>query len=630
MAIFQGILLLIVLLLVPMAAAATVVGVGRGAEEQDPECLPTSCGKQDGPEIRFPFRLKGHHPNHCGYPGFDLSCIHHSKFPVLELPFSVYAFVKHIDYKSQTISISDSEPQVCLPRQLPNLNISAFPFQFLTNYFYKDVSFINCSHTLYEPRIACLSDQSHQVYAVINSYNSLYVSCTKMYNMSLPYEIFRYYYRNITFDDLQLNWSKPECRKCEARGQNCGFKNNNNSSSSKSQLLLNGSTECFDKPRQPSMGALTKLKIAGAVVGPTFLLLVVIAIYHVYRSNKMKKADQVKIDKFLEDYKALKPARYSYADIKKITNQFEDKVGQGGYGIVYKGKLSNDVYVAVKILNNVKGNGDEFINEVQTMGRIHHINVVRLVGYCADGFRRALLYEFLPNNSLEKFIASDQQKRSLGWKKLEDIALGIAKGIEYLHLGCDQRILHFDIKPHNILLDNKFNPKISDFGLAKLCSKEQSVVSMTTARGTVGYIAPEVFSRNFGNVSYKSDVYSFGMLLLDMVGGRQNTETQNTSECYFPEWIYKRLDQGEDLGIQIEEDGDAKIIRKLTIVGLWCIQWYPVDRPSMKVVVQMLEGDGDTLIVPHSPFASTNPMPMTGTTGGRTFNSELEVISESE
>ncbi|GMP70525.1 hypothetical protein CsSME_00029337 [Camellia sinensis var. sinensis] len=131
--------------------------------------------------------------------------------------------------------------------------------------------------------------------------------------------------------------------------------------------------------------------IVGGVLGLTLFVMVVITIYLVYRSNKMKKEDQVKIDKFLEDYKALKPARYSYVDIKKITNQFQDKVGQGGYGIVYKGKLSNDVHLAVKILSNVKGNGDEFINEVQTMGRIHHINVVHLVGYCADGFRRALL-----------------------------------------------------------------------------------------------------------------------------------------------------------------------------------------------------------------------------------------------
>ena len=125
------------------------------------------------------------------------------------------------------------------------------------------------------------------------------------------------------------------------------------------------------------------------------------------------------------------------------------------------------------------------------MGRIHHVNVVRLVGFCADGVKRALMYEFLPNDSLNKFIFS--AKHSLGWEKLQSIAIGIAKGIEYLHQGCEQRILHFDIKPHNILLDHNFNPKISDFGLAKLCSKDQSVVSMTIARGTMGYITREIF-----------------------------------------------------------------------------------------------------------------------------------------
>ncbi|CAA3017975.1 rust resistance kinase Lr10-like [Olea europaea subsp. europaea] len=186
---------------------------------------------------------------------------------------------------------------------------------------------------------------------------------------------------------------------------------------------------------------------------------------------------------------------------------------------IYKGKLSNDVFVAIKILNNSKGNGEDFINEVGTIGRIHHVNVVRLVGYCADGFTRALVYEFLPNDSPQKFISSEKQRCKLGWEKLHQIAVDIAKGVEYLHQGCEQRILHFDIKPNNILLDDNLNPKISDFGIAKFCSKEQSIVSMTAARGTIGYIAPEVSSRNFGNVSYKSDVYSFGVLLLEMVGG---------------------------------------------------------------------------------------------------------------
>ena len=206
----------------------------------------------------------------------------------------------------------------------------------------------------------------------------------------------------------------------------------------------------------------------------------------------------------MEDYRACKPSRYSYVDIKRITNNFKDKLGQGGYGTVYKGKLSNGVYVAVKIFDDFKGNGDEFINEVGTMGTIHYVNVVHLLGFYADGYKRALIYEFLPNESLDKFIFSAfGNNRPLGWHKLQDITIGIAKGIEYFHQGCDQRILHLDIKPLNILLDHNFNPKISDFGLAKLCSKEHSAVSMTVARGTMGYIALEMLSRNFGNVSYK-------------------------------------------------------------------------------------------------------------------------------
>ncbi|KAK9147293.1 hypothetical protein Scep_006050 [Stephania cephalantha] len=270
--------------------------------------------------------------------------------------------------------------------------------------------------------------------------------------------------------------------------------------------------------------------------------------------------------------------------------------------------LPNEIPVAVKILNCAKDNGEDFINEVGTMGTIHHVNVVRLFGFCADEFNRALVYEFLHNDSLEKFIFLRNSKNAfLGWPKLQDIAIGIAKGIEYLHQGCDQRILHFDIKPHNILLDYNLNPKISDFGLAKLCSKDKSAVSMSAARGTMGYIAPEVVSRNFGNVSHKSDVYSFGMMLLEMVGGRKNIDAmaENSSQVYFPEWIYGRLHEAEHLEIKVESEGDEKIAKKLSIVGLWCVQWYPVDRPSISSVVQMLEGETENLTIPPNPFAST-------------------------
>lgn len=349
-------------------------------------------------------------------------------------------------------------------------------------------------------------------------------------------------------------------------------------------------------------------------------------IYAVYSSNKTERENQARVEKFLEDYRAFRPTRYSYAVIKKITNLFQEMLGEGAYGTVYKGTLSNEIHVAVKVLNDSNDDGEEFINEVAAMGRIHHVNVVRLVGFCADGFRRALVFEYLPNQSLDKLIfpASFKDNITLNWKKLHDIAMGIAKGLEYLHQGCDQQILHFDIKPQNILLDHNLNPKISDFGLAKLCSKEKSVVTMTEARGTMGYIAPEVLSSNFGKASHKSDVYSFGMLLLEMVGGRKNFDAKaNTSQVNFPEWIHQQLNQGEELKIRIEEDDDIVIVRKLAIIGLWCIQWNAADRPSIKVVTQMLEGDGSNLTVPP-PFTARN------TTHVGPSTQELTVISEQE
>ncbi|KAI3865086.1 hypothetical protein MKX03_015633 [Papaver bracteatum] len=297
------------------------------------------------------------------------------------------------------------------------------------------------------------------------------------------------------------------------------------------------------------------------------------------KADKKEKENQLRIELFLEN-NALKPTRYSHAEIKKITNKFETRLGQGGYGSVFEGKLTNGIQVAVK----------DFVNEVATIGRIHHLNVVRLLGFCVEGSTRALIYEFMMNSSLDKFIFSEGKDKTLinlGWAKLQDIAIGITRGMEYLHQGCDQRILHFDIKPQNILLDHNFTPKISDFGLAKLCTKDTFVtVSMAAARGTMGYIAPEIFSRNFGTVSYKSDVYSFGMLLLEMVGGKKNTEINietRSVEEYFPEWVYNRLSRGEHLGILAEAEG-LDIVKKLTMVALWCIQWNPDDRPSMNGV----------------------------------------------
>ncbi|KAJ7954132.1 Receptor-like protein kinase [Quillaja saponaria] len=332
-------------------------------------------------------------------------------------------------------------------------------------------------------------------------------------------------------------------------------------------------------------------------------------------SNFWKKKSQIheNIEAFLRDHGPVAIKRYSYSDIKKMTNYFKDELGQGGYGSVYKGTLCDGCPIAVKVLNESKGNGEEFINEVASISRTSHVNVVTLLGFCFEGSKRALVYEFMANGSLEKFIYEENPSstnRELACDTLNKIAVGVAKGLEYLHRGCNTRILHLDIKPHNILLDEDFCPKISDFGLSKICPRKESIVSMLGARGTAGYIAPEVFSRNFGGVSHKSDVYSYGMMVLEMVGGRKNinVEADCTSEIYFPSWIYKRLELNEELALRnISMEGDEEMMRKMIIVGIWCIQTHPSNRPAIGEVVEMLEGSLESLHVPPKPFLSSPP-----------------------
>jgi serine/threonine protein kinase len=343
------------------------------------------------------------------------------------------------------------------------------------------------------------------------------------------------------------------------------------------------------------------------------VVLLLTAATALYLSLKSKADEEIrlKIEMFLKAYGTSKPTRYTFSEVKKVTRRFKDKLGQGGFGSVYKGQLANGVPVAVKMLENAKGNGEDFINEVATIGRIHHANVVRLLGFCSEGTRRALIYQFMPNESLEKYIFSHESntcRELLAPHRMLEISSGIARGIEYLHQGCNQRILHFDIKPHNILLDYSFNPKISDFGLAKLCSRDQSIVTLTAARGTLGYIAPELYSRNFGTISYKSDVYSFGMVVLEMVSGKRNVDPwiENQNEVYMPEWIYEKIITGQELEstrqmTQVEKE----IVRKLSIVALWCIQWNPNNRPSMTKVVNMLTGRLQNLQIPPKPFVSS-------------------------
>ncbi|XP_056162493.1 LEAF RUST 10 DISEASE-RESISTANCE LOCUS RECEPTOR-LIKE PROTEIN KINASE-like 2.4 isoform X1 [Syzygium oleosum] len=357
-----------------------------------------------------------------------------------------------------------------------------------------------------------------------------------------------------------------------------------------------------------------KVAIAASGVG---IAIVILVVYSIRKKSMIRKHMDLMMGKKEHSSTAQKieglfsSRRYTYKDIKRMTNSFREKLGQGGYGYVYKGNLRDGQLVAVKLLKKLKGDGEEFVNEVASISRTSHVNVVSLLGFCFEGSKRALVYEFMPNGSLEKFIFKSNTSEAnlqLSWEILYNISLGIAQGLEYLHRGCNARILHFDIKPHNILLDRNYCPKISDFGLAKICPREESIVSMLGARGTAGYIAPELVIRNIGGVSHKSDVYSYGMMVLKIVGVRKNVEVgvDRTSEIYFPHWIHERLELQEELGLHdITNEEDEGITKKMIIISLWCIQIDPRARPSMTQVVEMLRGSVEALQIPPKPTLSS-------------------------
>ncbi|KAG6519991.1 hypothetical protein ZIOFF_017020 [Zingiber officinale] len=581
----------------------------------------------DSVEIRFPFRLSDQ-PESCGYPGFELYYEGEGegegegeslmlKLPFLDQPFGVY----YIDYGYQVLLVSD--PGDCLFMRLLNLNLSSSPFRLFnaTDYDTPEVYILGRSY--YSPRISnyepyygynkplnCSSRASSHGGYLAEIYCASHLPGYYYWATDLPSETLASFQCQVLTNDkffmfinddgplynlLLLKWDQPDCGYCDY-----GCRLNR----------ISNETDCYvptwnDPPSlylDPSFGK-------GLVISITFVVVAIaVLITHIMLMRKMKHKKNLKIEIFLKEYQHMKPTRYSYSQLKKMADNFKVKLGQGAHGSVFEGKLPNGLPMAVKVLDNQTLSGEEFTNEIDTIGRIHHVNIVRLLGFCVEGPARALIYEFMPNESLEKYIAMEEGKNVsvFSWTKLHEISMGIALGMEYLHQGCDQRILHLDIKPQNILLDQEFNPKISDFGLAKLCSKERSLVSMTAVRGTVGYIAPEVFLGSNSTVSHKSDVYSFGMLLLEMIGGRRKMDESDESsrQIYFPEWIYQQLKQGGELGLVTDKEEDVEIAKKLTKIALWCAQWRPVERPSMKLVVQMLGASQENLPMPPNPFAS--------------------------
>ncbi|XP_008243271.1 PREDICTED: LEAF RUST 10 DISEASE-RESISTANCE LOCUS RECEPTOR-LIKE PROTEIN KINASE-like 2.4 isoform X2 [Prunus mume] len=578
-------------------------------------CHPEYCNEKVR-MIQFPFKSQTHPPE-CGGL-FTVDCSDQDN-PRIQLKEKGYWHELESISETNTIFINDRELQqrlehsLCDDQIFDNLSLPS-PSPIFDEIFAYNLTLFKCNNTHLPNTVLkshCKNDK-HTYYNNSSSDDSLVSHLPLCTIIQIPFDP-NQYTPSLTEFQLRLRVSE-ECERCYFRNGTCLVDNK-------------GKFQCSVGEKGDKLG----LKLGLGIGCPVLIAVCLFLLWHYKQkraaSNFLSRnissqphtnsdQDRQIVEAFLRSYGPLQVRRYSYLEVKKMTNSFEEKLGQGGYGSVYKGKSNDGSLVAVKVLNKLKGNGEEFMNEVAAISRTSHVNIVSLWGFCFEGSKRALIYEFMPNGSLEKFIFdanTPNKNHHLGWEALDRIALGIARGLEYLHRGCNTRILHFDIKPHNILLDENFTPKVSDFGLAKICNMKESIVSMACARGTAGYIAPEVFCRNFGAVSHKSDVYSYGMMLSEMVGGRRNinAEAEDTSEIYFPHWIYKRLELDEELGLpSIMEEEDKVRARKMIIVSLWCIQTDPSNRPAMKQVIDMLEGSVDCLQIPPKPYLSSPPKPV--------------------
>ncbi|XP_043711602.1 G-type lectin S-receptor-like serine/threonine-protein kinase LECRK3 [Telopea speciosissima] len=298
---------------------------------------------------------------------------------------------------------------------------------------------------------------------------------------------------------------------------------------------------------------------------------------------------------------------FTYKELEEATNGFKEELGKGAFGIVYKGlyPLGSKNLVAVKRLDKVVQEGEkEFKTEVSVIGQTHHKNLVRLFGFCEEGPHRLLVYEFMSNGSLANFIFGLSRPH---WDQRIQIAIGIARGLAYLHEECSTQIIHCDIKPQNILLDDFVRPRISDFGLAKLLMPDQ-VLTQTGIRGTKGYVAPEWFRSM--PITAKVDVYSFGVMLLEIISCRKSVESAwgGEDKAILTDWAYDCYREGtlEELVEKDEEaTRDGKRLLTLVMIAIWCIQEDPSLRPTMKKVSQMLEGAVD-VPCPPCPFPFTS------------------------
>ncbi|KAG9458197.1 hypothetical protein H6P81_002705 [Aristolochia fimbriata] len=623
-------------------------------------CGTATCGNLS---LLYPFNA----PSFCGHPDLRVTCINNERLVLRSnkiLDAEPHRVVSNFSIDPAGISLYIASDALFGCEPVTRKNFMVDPNIFSLSSEYKYGTHLNCTRRPSSATSGTLQPSSCMGCNGTTTGNNLcfYASGFVGYPECENFFVYTTEEVNVTAirdlrDYLKRGFkirytTSTECRDCRTTGGRCGSSPTGNfmcfcaTTAHRSNCSDGVSEDLRTWLPGGSKSKLSKGVIAAIAVSASVAVLLAIAataaICFMRRKAESKRKDDESgsFGKFSTEtdvkgvVDGISPTRYSYSQIKKFTSNFSTKLGEGGYGSVYKGSVEGIGPVAVKLLKRREQSEKQFMNEVATVGRIHHHNLVGMLGYCAQGKNRALVYEFMEKGSLDKYIYTKKreehqegkdEKRILTSEQMYDIAVETARGILYLHEGCRSRILHLDIKPHNVLLNSNFSAKVADFGLARMIDKDHSHLSLTNAQGTPGYAAPEMWTKTYGPITDKSDVYSYGMLLLEMAGRRKNYDLaeENTSQIYFPDWIFKKAERGE-LKVRISgekasaveaegkgsegnkaqngvEEEEEVIVEKMCLVGLWCIQHVPATRPAMSKVIQMLEGTVEIGMPPH-PF----------------------------
>ncbi|XP_010112670.2 putative receptor-like protein kinase At4g00960, partial [Morus notabilis] len=339
---------------------------------------------------------------------------------------------------------------------------------------------------------------------------------------------------------------------------------------------------------------------------PVVALVLIISICAFLKRRRAKRKEETRpLNEPVEDIESVESLQYSFETIRVATDNFSEanKLGQGGFGSVYRGRLFDIQDIAVKRLSRDSGQGDlEFKNEVILVAKLQHRNLVRLLGFCLEGNERLLIYEFVPNASLDHFIYDPRKRANLDWESRYKIIGGIGRGLLYLHEDSRLRIIHRDLKASNILLDEEMNPKISDFGMARLFVVDQTQGNTSRIVGTYGYMAPEYAMR--GQFSVKTDVFSFGVLLLEIVSGQKNnsfSHGEHVEDLLSYAWRNWRDNTAANIIDPLLRINSGSEIMRYIHIALLCVQDNVTQRPTMNTVVLMLNSNSLCLPMPSEP-----------------------------